>query len=146
MYNNVVCRDLYYLQFIPDKLKTQGMCENVVEDNPWHLIDIPENLKQKEMCEKPVNIKPLLLRYVPYCFKTKEMCEKIVGAGLGLLKVAPDWIMTQQQIKIWRDNDKYCNDHERIKWYKGYQKRKAQKAKTKDELLPIAWHPSRWLD
>ena len=26
---------------------------------------------------------------------------------------------------------------------KGYQKRKAQKAKIKEELLPIAWHPDR---
>ena len=28
----------------------------------------------------------------------------------------------------------------------GYQKRKAQKAKTKEELLPITWHPSRYWD
>ena len=46
--------------------------------------------------------------------------------------------MTQQQIKIWRDNDEYCADDEFIKWYDGYQKRKAQKAKIKEELLPIA--------
>ena len=27
-----------------------------------------------------------------------------------------------------------------------WNKRKPQKAKIKEELLPIAWHPSRWLD
>ena len=32
-----------------------------------------------------------------------------------------------------------------IKWYDGYQKHKAQKAKIK-ELLPIAWHPERVID
>ena len=47
-----------------------------------------------------------------------------MGASLGLLKDVPNWIMTQQQIKIWRYDDKYCNDHELFKWYKGYQKRK----------------------
>ena len=26
------------------------------------------------------------------------------------------------------------------------KKRKAQKAKIKEELLPIAWHPLRWWD
>ena len=26
------------------------------------------------------------------------------------------------------------------------KKQKAQKAKIKDELLPITWHPSRWWD
>ena len=28
----------------------------------------------------------------------------------------------------------------------GYKKRKAQKAKIKEGLLPIAWHPSCWWD
>ena len=29
-------------------------------------------------------------------------------------------------------------------WYKGYEQRKAQKAKIKEELMPVAWHPDRW--
>ena len=56
----------------------------------------------------------------------------------------PDWFVTQQLLKLWYDEDKYCNDYKFIKWYKGYQKCKAQKAKIKEDLLPIAWHPSRW--
>ena len=74
------------------------------------------------------------------------MCEKKVESGLGSLKYVPDWFVTHQQIKIWRDDDKYCSDHELIKWYKGYQKRKAQKSEIKEELMPIAWHPSRYWD
>ena len=38
------------------------------------------------------------------------------------------------------------DDGESIEWYDGYKKRKAQKAKIKEELLPIPWHPSRWQD
>ena len=34
-------------------------------------------------------------------------------------------------------------DDEIIEWYEGYQKSKAQKAKIKEELLPIVWHPNR---
>ena len=30
--------------------------------------------------------------------------------------------------------------------YDGYKKRKAQKASIKEELLPIAWHISRYWD
>ena len=62
------------------------------------------------------------------------------------MRYVPDWFLTHQQIKIWHDNDDYCNDDEIIEWYQGYQKRKTQKAKIKEELLPIAWHPSRWWD
>ena len=37
-------------------------------------------------------------------------------------------------------------DDDIIEWYEGHLKRKAQKVKIKDELMPIAWHPSRWWD
>ena len=52
--------------------------------------------------------------------------------------------MTQKQIKIWHD-DIFFKSYE-AKWYEGYQKRKAQKASIKEELLPIAWLPSRYWD
>ena len=38
------------------------------------------------------------------------------------------------------DEDKF------FEWYEGHKKCKAQKAKIKEELLPIAWHPSRYSD
>ena len=50
----------------------------------------------------------------------------------------------QGQIKLWRDHDDYCNDDRLIKWCDGYQKRRSQKASIKEELMPIAWRPSRW--
>ena len=52
--------------------------------------------------------------------------------------------MTQQQIKIWHDDD-YWYDYG-VKRYDECKKRKAQKASIKEELIPVAWHPSRWWD
>ena len=51
------------------------------------------------------------------------------------LQYVPDWFVTQQQIKIWYDNN-YVDKNERLsKWYDGvydrYKKRKARKAKIK---------------
>ena len=48
---------------------------------------------------------------------------------------------------MWYD-DYYDNDNEGefFKWYDGYRARKAQKASLKEELLPIAWYPSRYWD
>ena len=71
------------------------------------------------------------------------MCKKAVKKYLCLLKYVLDWFVTNQQIKIWHDNDYQSNDDELIEWYKGYQKRKSQKPKIKEELMAIAWHPSR---
>ena len=42
--------------------------------------------------------------------------------------------------------DDYDDEDNFFDCYEGYQKRKAQKVKIKEELLPIAWHPSRYWD
>ena len=39
------------------------------------------------------------------------------------------------------DNNDYL-----IRWCNAYQKRRVQKAEIKEELMPIAWHPSRYWD
>ena len=48
--------------------------------------------------------------------------------------------------KVLRHDDDDSYNNKLIKWYNGYRKRKAQKAKIKYELMPIAWQSSRWWD
>ena len=74
------------------------------------------------------------------------MCEKAAKKYLQLLNYIPDWSVTHQQLDIWFDDDDYCNDSEITEWYEGYQKRKVQKTKIKEELLPITWHPNHVMD
>ena len=64
------------------------------------------------------------------------------------LQFVPDWFVTQGQVKIWHDDGDYWDDGKDkfFKWYNGYKKWKAQKAKIKEELLTIALQPSRWWD
>ena len=40
------------------------------------------------------------------------MCIRAVEVGLGLLGCVPDWFVTQHQIKIWRDDNEYCDNDE----------------------------------
>ena len=51
-----------------------------------------------------------------------------------VIKICYRLVCNNQQIKIWHDNDDYCNDDELIEWYDGYKVRKAQKASIKKEL------------
>ena len=74
------------------------------------------------------------------------MCNEAVGWHLYLLQHVPDWFLTQQQIKIWHDDDYWHNNDFIVEWYYGYQKWKGQKALIKKGLLPIAWHPNRVMD
>ena len=65
------------------------------------------------------------------------MCNKAVEVDPWQLKDVPDWFVTQEQIDMWYDDDEYCDDDGLIRWYKGYKKCKTQKAKIKEELMPM---------
>ena len=54
------------------------------------------------------------------------------------MQYVPDYFVKQQQLRHFYDgNDKFFS---RLNWYEGSQKRKAQKAKIKNKLLPVAWN------
>ena len=107
------------------------------------------------MCEKAVKDEPYVMKYVPDHFKTQQLCYKAVKNDPSFLQSVPDWFITKEWIDMWYDDDKdksfelyddVLDKYDFFEWYEGYHKRKAQKAKIKDELIPIAWHPSRYWD
>ena len=122
----------YNLEFVLDHLKTQEMCERAVEKAPYTLKCVPDYLKTQGMCIKAVEKYPLILIFVP------------------------DWFVTREGVHMWYDeyyddNGDYWvtegnNDDKFFEWYDEFKKWKVQKAKIKEELMPIAWHPSRWWD
>ena len=54
----------------------------------------------------------------------------------------PDWFVMQDELKIWHDDNDYCNNNEIVEWYDD----KAKKAEIKEDLMSIAWHPKRMQD
>ena len=114
------------------------MCKRAVEDEPDTLEFVPNHLKTQEMCNKAVEECPYMLEDVPFQFKTQKMCNAVVMGDSLLLRYVSDWFVTQQQVKL--------RDDRLIGWYEDYQKHMVQKARIKEELLSIAWHPSRCWD
>ena len=56
-----------------------------------------------------------------------------------------EWIWMWHEDYCDDDSDHWDNDGDKFfEWYESYKKRKAQKASIKEELLPIAYHPSRY--
>ena len=83
---------------------------------------------------------------IPDRFKTQEMCDQAVNEDSFSLQFVPDWFVTRDWMWMWYD-DYYDddgdhwdddNDDKFSEWYDGYKKRKEQKARIKEELLPIA--------
>ena len=129
---------------VPHDLKTQKMFNGAVRNNPYNLIYVPGCFMIQEMCEGVNEVSPWQLKDVPDHLKVQGMCNKQVWGYTPSLQYLPDWFVTQQQIWIWHDDDYYCNDDKLIKWYNGYKERKSQKSSIKEELMPIAWHSSRY--
>ena len=126
--NETVGSKPFALRHASDFLKTQKMCDDAVKKCLRVLKDVPDHLKTREMCDK-------------------ALFDKAFWRYTFSLQYVPDWFVTQQQLKLWHHYDdcfNYGDDNELIEWYKGYHKQKAQKASIKEELVPIAWHPSRW--
>ena len=113
---------------------------------PDSLFFIPDHIKTQSMCDGAACIEPYLLASVPNCFKAPKMCDKAVRKECFSLFFLSDWFVTEQQVNYLRDDDDDLYDNRLIEWYEGYKKRKAQKTLIKEELVPIAWHPSRWWD
>ena len=133
-------------EFVSDHLKAQGMCERAVENEPDALEFVPDHFKTQEMCERIIEKGPWELNFIPNHLKMKEMCVRAAEKYPQIVEFVPDWLVMQGQVKIWHNHNYYSKDDDLIKWHDGYQKRKVQKAQIKEELIFIAWHPSRWWD
>ena len=58
-----------------------------------------------------------------------------------LLNYVLDWFLKQGQLKTCHDYDDYYGDDDKfVEWQDGCKERMTQKAQTKEELIPIAWH------
>ena len=145
--NEVVQGKPYTLGHVLDHFVTQEMWNEVMYDNPAAYFHVPDRFITQEMCIKAIEVDLWQQYDVPDHFKTQEMCDDVVWGGPFSLQYVPYWFLTQQQIKSWHDdNRKIIDDNRVVEWYEGYQKRKAQKAKIKEELMMFAWHPDRVMD
>ena len=59
--------------------------------------------------------------------KTHKMRDKAVSEDLYTLQYVHDWFVTQEQVKIWYDDDDYCDDDEIVEWYVDYKNARTKK-------------------
>ena len=101
------------------------MCQRAFEEKPCTLKFVPDHLRTKKMCERDVEEKPCILKFVPDPLKIQKRCDAAVEKDPWLVKYVPDWFITKEHHRV-------CHGRQER------EKRKAQKAKIKEELLPIA--------
>ena len=148
MCDKAVRRHAWQLEDVPNYFKTQEMSNKTMCKVPAVFFLVPDRFKTQEMCIESLEVGSWLLNDVPDHFKTQEMCDKAVRDDSSYLRYVPDCFVTRDGVYMWYDNSDYYDDDEDnfFKWYNAFQKLETQKASIKEELLPIAWHPSRWWD
>ena len=146
MCNEAVRREPEALEYVPDHLITKEMCNEAVRREPETIDYVPDHFITQEMCEGAMRNNPALFFLVPDDIKTQGMCEGVVEEDPSSLQFVPNWFVLREGVDIWYDDyydddgdhwDDNDNEDKFIKWCDGYEKRKAQKAKIKEELLPI---------
>ena len=136
-----------YFRSVPDKFKTQKMCEKAFDEYPelderedMSLYFIPNKFKTQEICEKALGKYPQDFQYVPYHHISPEMCDKAADKN--------PLILGYVQKMIENGGNSCCKISNGVfhALFNAYKERKAQKAQIKAELLPITWHPDRVID
>ena len=140
-----VRRDQYALGCMPDNLKMQKICNKAMRGNLAAFFSSLTVSKHKKCAMRLLRSTHGSCMMYLITLKRKKCDDRVQGDSYSL-QFVPDWFVTQEQLETWHDDNDYCNDDELIKWYKRHDKRKAQKAKIKEELMPIAWHPNRVMD
>ena len=155
MCNEAVCINSLSLAYVPGCFKTQEICNEAVKNKLCMLLFVPNRFWTQGMCNEIMRTIPDAFHCISDCFKTQEMCDKAVKNDSSSLEYVPDWFVTREGMWMWYDDyyeddgDHWDNDVNKDKffdWYEDYQKRQCQKAKIKEKLLPIAWHPSKYWD
>ena len=56
----------------------KNMCERTIKKSPWQLECVPDQLKTQEMCNEVVCKTSAIQLFVPDNLKTQDMCNKAV--------------------------------------------------------------------
>ena len=112
------------------------MCKQPVSKKLWYLEYVSEQFITQEMCTDSVKRNACMFIYVPEQLKNREMSEFVVKKYAWLFQFVPDCFISAEMLEKFQDDG----------WLEAYKHRKAQKAKIKEEVLPVAYHPDCVID
>ena len=83
------------LAYVPDRCKTEEMCNKIIRTMPNAF-----HRKTQEMCINTVEVDPRQLKDVPGHFITQGMCDKAARDYIFSLQFVPNWFVAREQIDI----------------------------------------------
>ena len=68
----------FWIREFMEYLKTQEMCNKVVEEGACSLVFVPNRFKMEEMCNEVGSREPYTVPYVPDHLITRQVCEEVM--------------------------------------------------------------------
>ena len=59
----------FVTRYVPDRYKTQQMCNKAILENSWTLKSVLDCYKNQQMCDKAVDNYPHALGFIAKCYK-----------------------------------------------------------------------------
>ena len=75
------------------------MCHRAIHRCSFVFDAIPDKYKTQEICNLAVSLYFSFIVFCPYKCITQEMCDKAINDSLAALKLIPDWCLTIKMIK-----------------------------------------------
>ena len=92
-----ICLWLNDLQYIPEKYRTEEICELAVKNNGDSLCYVPDNLKTKKICNLAIMNSNLAIDSTPMELLTEEyLKELIIAKQKGFISCLPKSLKTQE--------------------------------------------------
>ena len=152
--------------YCTDKYKTQIMFDSVVSDNASSIVYCPDKYKTRKLCDKAVDDCLAALKLVPDWFVTSEIIKNLFTDlyadentlclnessgdaefncnGMGILNIDLNNIDLDNNFD--EDDPDTIIAIRLLAWYIKFEKLKELKKELSEELMLVAWHPSRWWD
>ena len=138
----VVSQDPSLIVYCPDEYKTQRMLDEAVIDFLAELKLVPDWFVTSKMIKKLFTV---LYEDENILYFNEDSCNVLFNCnGIGIFNIDINNINFDNNFD---EDDPDTIIHVRLlAWHIKFEKRKGLKRELNKELMPIAWHPSRWWD
>lgn len=89
----LVSKDAWALEYVPEELITPELCKIAVSQNGWVLQHVPKELRTPELCKIAVSENARALDFVPEDLRTPELCKIAVSQNGWVLRYVPPEIL-----------------------------------------------------
>ena len=143
MCNSITSDDLFSIKCVPNCYKTQQMWDKAVDDCLAALKFVPDGFVASKMIK--ILFTSLYADQNILFFNQDSSNVVFIFNEMGVLNIDLNYINIDDAVSGEDDADTIILIR-LLAWHVKFEKGEELKKELNEELMPVAWHPSRWWD